>query len=65
MFYTTMTCVISSANVCRVQYAVKTDDERLVAALEGYHRELLTNNTKISKRLYSDHGIQMRCVHTN
>ena len=41
---------------------MKSDDERLVAALQDYHRELLTNNTKISKRLRSDHGIQMRFV---
>ncbi|OBZ79570.1 hypothetical protein A0H81_00262 [Grifola frondosa] len=38
---------------------LKADDERLVKALQAYHREKLTNNDKISKRLQADHGISM------
>ena len=39
---------------------MKADDEVLVAALQGYHREKLSNNAKISTRLLADHGIEMR-----
>ena len=38
----------------------KADDEVLASALRSYHRELLTNNKKISARLKNDHGIEMR-----
>jgi len=46
-----------------VQYNVltaKADDEVLTGALYQYHKELLTNNKKISAHLFSDHGIKMR-----
>jgi hypothetical protein len=36
-------------------------DETLRAALEKYHREKVTNNEKISKRLLADYDIRMRC----
>ena len=39
---------------------VKADDEVLAGALSQYHKELLTNNKKISAHLFSDHGIKMR-----
>jgi hypothetical protein len=36
------------------------NDETFRAALEKYHREKLTNNEKISRRLLADYDIQMR-----
>jgi len=38
---------------------LKDNDERLIDALNEYHREGLTSNAKISARLYADHGISM------
>ncbi|KAH9921377.1 hypothetical protein B0H21DRAFT_701632 [Amylocystis lapponica] len=38
---------------------LKAEDDRLSAALLEYHREKLTDNGKISRRLAADHGIQM------
>jgi hypothetical protein len=38
----------------------KADDEVLTDALHQYHKELLTNNKKISARLFSDQDIKMR-----
>jgi hypothetical protein len=38
------------------------NDETFRAALEKYHREKLTNNEKISRRLLADYDIQMRCT---
>jgi hypothetical protein len=52
--------------LCRlinIETAVKADSEVLVAALQTYHREQLSNNRKISERLLADHGIKMRCVY--
>lgn len=37
----------------------KADDLVLLEALNDYHREKLTNNTVISKRLKADHNIIM------
>jgi hypothetical protein len=39
---------------------VKKDDPVLVAALQGYHEELMTNNNEIAARLASDHNIILR-----
>ena len=39
---------------------VKADDEVLASALHKYHKELLTNNKKISACLFSDHGYRCR-----
>lgn len=36
---------------------VKKDDPLLVAALRGYHEELITNNKEIAKRLANEHNI--------
>ena len=41
-------------------WIAKADDKVLSSALRQSHRELLTNNKKISARLFSEHGIKMR-----
>ena len=43
---------------------VKKDDPILVAALRGYHEELMTNNNEIAARLASDHNIILRYLPT-
>lgn len=37
----------------------KANDAALVAALQEYHRQLLSSNEKISQRLLTDHGMRM------
>lgn len=39
------------------------DDEKLVEALNNYHRENLCSNKKIAARLLADHNIRMRYIH--
>jgi hypothetical protein len=39
---------------------VKEDDEKLQEALTKYHREKVTSNTMIAKRLKAEYGIEMR-----
>jgi hypothetical protein len=52
--------VLCSTTLKPTLVPAKADDEVLASALRSYHRELLTNNKKISARLKSDHGIEMR-----
>ena len=43
-----------------VFFTVKKDDPVLIAALQGYHKELMMNNKEIAAWLASDHNIILR-----
>lgn len=45
---------------CFILCIVSLDDPRLVAALRGYHEELLTSNKTISARMAVEHEITLR-----
>lgn len=43
-------------------HVASAQDETLIKALNTYHRECLSSNTKIAERLASDYDIHVRCA---